>query len=116
MTSRLLYVETAAALAQAQRMDRLSVRQHRAAVKLLDRLWDEVDVAEVDEAVVRRAAELARRFGMRGYDAVHCASAEQLDDDDVVAASGDRHVLRAWTELGMATFDSNVAVPSGHAE
>lgn len=109
VSTRLLYVETAAALAQARRMDRLTDEQHDEAVTLLDRLWSEMDVAEVDEAVVRRAAVLARRFALRGYDAVHCASAEQLDDEAVVAASGDQRLLDAWAELGMATFDSNVA-------
>ncbi|OBF86409.1 twitching motility protein PilT [Mycobacterium sp. 852002-51163_SCH5372311] len=44
---------------------------------------------------------------MRGYDAVHCASAQQLDDDDVVAASGDERLLAAWLKLGMATYDTN---------
>ncbi|ORV18583.1 twitching motility protein PilT [Mycobacterium celatum] len=44
---------------------------------------------------------------MRGYDAVHAASAEQLDDDDVAAASGDQALLTAWMELGMATYDTN---------
>jgi uncharacterized protein len=106
VTTRLLYVETAAALAQAHRMDRLTDDAHRASLALLDRLWQEVDVAEVDETVVTRAAVLAHRFGLRGYDAVHCASAEQLDDDDVVAASGDHQLLHAWAELGMATFNS----------
>ncbi len=107
VSSRLLYVETAAALAQARRMDRLIDEAHDEAVQLLDRLWSEVDIAGVDEIVVSRAAVLARRFALRGYDAVHCASAEQLDDEDVVAASGDQQLLSAWAELGMATFDSN---------
>lgn len=66
-------------------------------------------MAELDDVVVRRAAVLAHRFALRGYDAVHCASAEQLGDDDVVAASGDHRLLDAWTELGMTTFDSNGA-------
>ncbi|AAK48287.1 PilT protein domain protein [Mycobacterium tuberculosis] len=44
---------------------------------------------------------------MRGYDAVHCASAEQLDDDEVVAAAADQRLLTAWLELGMATYDTN---------
>jgi predicted nucleic acid-binding protein len=107
VSSRLLYVETAAALAQAQRMDRLTGDQHDEAIRLLDRLWSEIDIAEVDEVVVTRAAVLARRFALRGYDAVHCASAEQLDDEDVVAASGHQQLLSAWAELGMVTFDSN---------
>lgn len=107
VSSRLAYVEMAAALAQARRMDRLTGEELEEALVLLDRLWSEIDIAEVDEIVVRRAAVLARRFALRGYDAVHCASAEQLNDGDVVAASGDQRLLHAWAELGMATFDSN---------
>lgn len=106
VSSRLLYVETAAALAQARRMDRLTDDAHDEALRLLDRLWSEIDIAEIDETVVSRAAVLARRFALRGYDAVHCASAEQLDDD-VVAATGDQQLLSAWAELEMATFDPN---------
>jgi hypothetical protein len=44
---------------------------------------------------------------------VHCASAEQLDDDDVVAASGDQKLLTAWLQLGMATYDTHQS-QSGH--
>ncbi|CFD45369.1 twitching motility protein PilT [Mycobacterium tuberculosis] len=44
---------------------------------------------------------------MRGYDAVHCASAEQLDDDEVVAAAADQRLLTAWLGLGMGTYDTN---------
>lgn len=107
VSSRLLYVETAAALAQAQRMGRLTDHEHHATLQLLDRLWSEVDVAEVNDPVVARAAVLADQLALRGYDAVHCASAEQLDDEDAVAACGDQQLLSAWTELGLATFDTN---------
>ena len=70
-------------------------------------MWSEMEVIEVDEQVVNRAADLAHRLALRGYDAVQAASAEQLDDDDVVAASGDQTLLTAWMELGMATYDTN---------
>lgn len=106
VTTRLLYVEAAAALAQARRMDRLDGRQHDSAVRLLDRLWPEFDVVEVDEIVVDRAAEIARTAALWGYDAVHCASAEQVQDDDLVVASGDRRLLTACSGLGMMTADT----------
>jgi hypothetical protein len=107
VSSRLLYVETAATLAQARRMERLTDREHHASLQLLDQLWSAVDVAEVDETVVARAATLARQLALRGYDAVHCAAAEQLNDEEVVAAAGDQRLLTAWTELGIATYDTN---------
>jgi hypothetical protein len=70
-------------------------------------MWSAVEVAEVDEPLVARAATLAHQLALPGYDAVHCASAEQMDDEDVVAAAGDQRLLDAWTELGIATFDTN---------
>jgi predicted nucleic acid-binding protein len=105
-SSRLLLVEASAALAQARRLGRLQAGQHRASLRLLDRVWGELDVLEADSPTVRRASELAHRLALRGYDAVHCASAEQLADPELVAAAGDRALLAAWTRLGVASFDT----------
>ncbi len=104
---QLVYVETAAALAQAQRMGRLDATAHDTAAKLLDRLYDDLDIVVIDDHLVRRAAALARRFALRGYDAVHCAAAERLAAPDLVAASGDRRLLGAWQGLGIATADTS---------
>jgi predicted nucleic acid-binding protein len=60
VTVRLAYVEAATALAQAQRLGRITSARQRAVLRALDRLWIEVDVVEVDDVLVRRAAELAR--------------------------------------------------------
>ena len=111
VSSRLLYVETAAALAQAHRMGRLTKNKHLESLRRIDLMWSEMDVIEVDQQVVTQAADLARRLSLRGYDAVHCASAQQLDDEDLVAASGDQRLLTAWLELGMATYDTGQGFP-----
>jgi uncharacterized protein len=107
VSSRILYVETAAALAQARRIGRLSQRKQRQAGRRLDQMWLEMDVIEVDEQVITHAAHVTYHLSLGGYDAVHCTSAEQLNDDDVVAASGDQRLLAAWLKLGMATYDTN---------
>lgn len=109
MSCRLLYLEAAAALAQAQRLGRLTARTHVACLRRLDCLWEQIDVIEIDDTLIRRAAALASEHGLRGYDAVHCASAQQLADPDLVAAAGDGHLLDAWHELGIATFNPNAA-------
>jgi predicted nucleic acid-binding protein len=70
-------------------------------------LWVDFDIVAVDQATVDRAAELAHDCALRSYDAVHCASAEQLDNGDLVVASGDRKLLAACVELGLATADVN---------
>ncbi|MGZ0149858.1 type II toxin-antitoxin system VapC family toxin [Kribbella sp. WER1] len=108
VSSRLLYVETAAALAQAHRGARLDDQAYASCRRLLDQLWAQLEIAEVDQPLIQRAAELADLLALRGYDAVHCASAEQLEDADLVVASGDKRLLDAWKSLGLATFDTNV--------
>lgn len=113
VSSRLLYVETAAALAQAHRMARLDDQAYASCRQLLDQLWPQLEVVEVDEPLVRRAAELADLLALRGYDAIHCAAAEQLDDSDLVAASGDKRLLDAWKALGVASFDTNQTDETG---
>jgi len=38
--------------------------------------------------------------------AVHCASAELINDDELVAVTGDRNLLTAWRGLGLTTYDT----------
>jgi uncharacterized protein len=102
-SSRLVYAEARAALAQAKRAGRLDVSGLRAAVAGLDTLVDGLDLVEVSTAMVWRAGELAERVALRGYDAVHLSSAAALADPDLVVASGDRALLRAAGARGLAT-------------
>jgi predicted nucleic acid-binding protein len=107
VTTRLLYVETSAALARAQRSGRVSSPKLRSARHNLDYLWVEFDVVELDADLMRLAADRALRSTLRGYDAVHCAAVERLADHDLVAASGDRALLTVCKDLGIATADVN---------
>lgn len=61
----------------------------------------------VPTTLERLAADVADRAALGGYDALHCASAEQIDEPDVVAATGDHALLAARRALGVATFDPN---------
>lgn len=109
VSTRLLYAETAAALAGAARAGRFDAAQHARALDELDFYWADVQVLDIDDSLVRTAAVYAQRFALRGYDSVHCAAAAALAGPDVVAASGDRDLLAAWGQLGIATFDPNVS-------
>lgn len=102
VTTRLAYVEASAALTMAERMGRIAPGVQLAAQAVLDELWDGIDVIELDERLMRSAAELARRHGLRGYDAVHCAAALAVDGPELVAATGDERLLGAWVAEGMA--------------
>ena len=98
---RLIYPETRAALAQAERLGRLTARQLRDAVAAFDSLFEEIDLVEVDDALARRAGELAEARQLRGYDAVHLAAADRVHDPDVVVVAGDGALLDAATAEGM---------------
>jgi uncharacterized protein len=103
VSNRLLYVEVSAVLAQAHRVDRLTEAQFRDAVELLDDLWERLDVVNVVETLVYEAAGLAQRCGLRGSDAMHCASARRFASDDVVVVSANHDLIQACQWLGMAT-------------
>jgi predicted nucleic acid-binding protein len=106
-TSRLLYVEAAAALAQAVRARRITVAREAAALRELDRFWRDFHVVEPTTQMIGRAAALTSSYCLRAYDAVHCAAAEQVNDDDLIFASGDRQQLKAGQSLGFSVADTN---------
>jgi uncharacterized protein len=107
MSTELLYVETAAALAQAARCGRITAHQEVRALRVVDRLWDELYAIEPTKQLIRRAAALTSAEALRGYDALHCASAEDVNDRDLVFASGDRLQLKAGMNLGFYVADVN---------
>jgi uncharacterized protein len=102
---RLIYPETRAALAQAERLGRLTTQQLRGAVTDFDSLFEEIDLVEVDGALARRAGELAEVRQLRGYDAVHLAAADRIRDPNVVVIAGDGALLDAATAEGMAVAE-----------
>ncbi|MBL7489543.1 type II toxin-antitoxin system VapC family toxin [Frankia sp. AgB1.9] len=108
VSSRLLHVEAAAALAQANRLGKLSGSAHQAALLRLNDLYAEFDLLPVTDGLVSRAATLARQLALRAYDAVHCAAAQLLASDDLVVASGDRKLLAACRTLGLATANTGL--------
>jgi len=75
---RLVYPEAQAALAQAQRLGRLTARQLRDAASDFEALYGELDLVDVDDGLARRASDLAEAHHLRGYDAVHLAAADRL--------------------------------------
>jgi len=102
---RLIYPETRAALAQAERLGRLTARQLRGAVTAFDSLFEEIDLVEVDDALTRRAGELAEVRQLRGDDAVHLAAAVRVHDPNVVVIAGDGALLDAATAEGMTVAE-----------
>lgn len=99
---RLAYAEARAALARAERMGRITAPDLTTLVGQVDSLDAQLDHLEIDQRLVRRAGDLAQQHGLRGYDAIHLAGAERLDDPDLVLAAGDGPLLDAATALGIS--------------
>jgi predicted nucleic acid-binding protein len=101
---RLLYVEARASLAAALRGARLTLQTYAEAKKSLEELWKRVDVVEVSPVVTQLAGDLAEQHTLRGYDAVHLASALRTQADVLVCA--DHDLLYAARHRGLAVIDA----------
>ncbi len=99
--------EVAAALAKAARA-RLVTRE--AATKALEAFtsdWEHLIRLQLGESVAARAAALAWQHGLRGYDAVHLATALMWRDslgEMVTVATYDRELWRGAQASGLAPW------------
>jgi len=98
---RLLYPEARAALASAERMGRITKRQHESAVAELEAIVTEIDHVEITAELARHAGDLARAHQLRGYDAVHLAAAMAALDAELVLVTGDNDLAGAARSLGL---------------
>ena len=78
-TSRVAYPEARAALARRQREAGITRSALTRAVAALDRDLERFVVVELSAKVARRAGELAERRALRGFDAIHLASALEVE-------------------------------------
>ena len=107
-TSKVAYAEVHAGLARKLREKALSTAAYRRTSRVFDTDWRayvRVDLADPLLLIVR---DLVQRHPLRGFDAIHLASAmhlqEQLGEEIQVVASDDR-LLMAAGEEGLRTLD-----------
>lgn len=77
-TSTVAYAEARAGLARRFREGDFTEEEHRGAVSDLDEDWRTYDRLVPSNLVAHRAGELAERYALRGFDAIHLASALRL--------------------------------------
>ncbi len=102
-THLVTYVEMRAALARAVRMGRVSEEDLRYQVARLEDDWSALAVVDVDDALVRRAGRLAEQHGLRGYDSVHAAAAERIQEN---VSGGVEFLFAAFDGALCAAVDS----------
>jgi predicted nucleic acid-binding protein len=77
-TSRLAYVEARAAFARKHRERGVGLRDYRNILQIFDNDWESYFVVDISEALVKMAGQFAEKHALRGYDAIHLASAVTL--------------------------------------
>lgn len=100
ISSQLVYPEARAALAAAARQGRIDQRGLRRAVGDLEQAITAMRLIGVDHALARQAGDLAEQHALRGYDAVHLASALLIDDPELLIVTWDRELAAAARDSG----------------
>jgi uncharacterized protein len=108
-SSILAYPEGRAALAAARRLDRLGEEEHREALAEFEALYAELVTVGVDHELVVRAGTHAEDLGLRGYDAVHLATALELGDEEIVLVTWDRDLAQAAERVGLGVAGAGTA-------
>jgi predicted nucleic acid-binding protein len=96
-TCRIAYAEARAAFARHRREGGLTATLWKRTVANLDDDWGRFAIVEVTDGLVRSAGQLADRYALRGFDAVHLAAALELQGDrnEIVFGCFDDRLSRA---------------------
>jgi len=97
----LIYPEGRAALAAARRSGRLGDKDHARALADFEDVVSDLALIGVDEPLARNAGALAEEFELRGYDAVHLATALALGENEPTLVTWDGDLAEAANEAGL---------------
>ena len=106
-TGVLSRAEVAAALAKAARAGLVTRESAAKALQAFNADWEHMIRFQVSEPLVARAASLAWEHGLRGYDAIHLASAvvwREMLGGPVSVATYDRELWRSAQASGLSAW------------
>jgi predicted nucleic acid-binding protein len=106
-TGLLARAELGAALARGARRGLLAEAEAQQARNQIERVWPTWVHITADEHLISQAEALAWEYYLRGYDAVHLASAltwQERLGHDVMLATFDRELWKAAGQAGLTTW------------
>jgi predicted nucleic acid-binding protein len=109
-SSLLAYAEVRATLAAAVRQGRHTSEEHLIAVREFDTRWSNMTRVGIDDGLVLLAGDLVERHPLRGFDALHLASAltlERESSETVTFSAFDDRLLEAAAAEGLALFGAS---------
>ena len=106
-TSTVAYAELWAAFALRHRVGDLDDGEHRRALMRIDADWRAYLRISVSNVLAHRAGALAERYALRGFDAIHLASAVRLGERfaDVGFLAFDTRLAEAAREASVPVFE-----------
>ncbi len=110
-TSVITRAEVSAAIAKAVRMGSLERADAEKILRAFRQHWLELGGLQVTEALVAEADSLAWEHGLRGYDAVHLASAltwQEALNESIILATYDRQLWEAAPRAGLAVWPESL--------
>jgi len=105
-THLIAYTEIRAALARAERENRIDQSQKSQIIEAIEVDWATFNIIQPVEMLIRRAALHCEQFSLRGFDSIHLASAEaisiQMMSKETIFACFDRKLNKSARSLGMS--------------
>ena len=109
-TSIVAYAETRAAFGRLMRSEMTTSARHRQRVARFNQDWDAYVRVALSSFVARAAGDLAETHGLRGFDAIHLASALALKDrapQEVWFCCFDQRLCAAALAVGLPVAPGN---------
>lgn len=105
-TSLVAYAEARAAFARRLRENTLTVEAHDAIVTAFNDSWHDLDRVELSDDIVYSAGDIAQQHALRGFDAIHLASAIWLHNnvDNLHFMAFDARLMAVARQL-LATYE-----------
>ncbi len=110
-TSLISRAEVSAALRKAVRMSAITLEEGAEALKAFRSHWIHLARLKVEETTVAQADALAWEYDLRGYDAVHLASAllwREAIGEPVTLAAFDQQLWNAAQKAGFAVWPESL--------
>ena len=115
-TSLISRAEVSAAMARTVRTGAVSQQEASAALDIFRTEWADLARLEITETTVARADELAWQHGLRGYDAVHLATAlvwQETILESITLATFDRQLWQSGQAAGLGAWPADLAPFTG---
>jgi predicted nucleic acid-binding protein len=103
-TAKIAYAEARSAFARKQKEGGFSLNVLRKIVEELNRDWESYFVIEITDGLIRFAGDIAERYLLRGFDAIHLASAVHLKNkinSEIYFSSHDTRLNQSAEKEGM---------------